>query len=164
MNEHRFIVLDQLSRNQLGEFATLTEAEACFLRFVDADATAVEHLEIWDDDEDIRLDAEPDRIRSEQLRKAAENPAIRQGENQAPIATASLDVSSTDPLEDEFEYVLLDRWSNNFLGEWHTFEEAEKTYLEYLSADPHGVERLELWHEDKRVHVDPAKISVVRVS
>ena len=62
---------------------------------------------------------------------------------------------------DEFEYVLFDRWSKNFLGRWHTYEEAEETYLEYIHADPHAVERLELWHEGERIDVDPEKISAV---
>ena len=60
----RYILLDQLSMNQLGEFDTFEEAEACFLRFVKADPTAAEHLEIWDDDEDVRLDVDPDKIGS----------------------------------------------------------------------------------------------------
>jgi hypothetical protein len=64
MSQYRFIVLDQLSRNELGHFATRPEAEACWLRFVDAEPTAVEHLEIWDDDEDVRLDVDLDAIRS----------------------------------------------------------------------------------------------------
>lgn len=64
MTRRRFIVLDQLSRNELGHFDTVAEAEACFLRFVRAEPTAVEHLEIWDDDEDIRLDIDPDKIRA----------------------------------------------------------------------------------------------------
>jgi len=62
MNECRYIVLDQLSRNQLGEYPTVEEAEACFLRFVKAEPSAVEHLEIWDDDEDIRLAIDPRKI------------------------------------------------------------------------------------------------------
>ena len=49
----------------------------------------------------------------------------------------------------------------NFLGEWHTYEEAEEAYPEYIRADPNAVERLELWHEDERIHVDPEKISAV---
>ena len=62
---------------------------------------------------------------------------------------------------EEFGSVLFDRWSRNFLGEWHTYEEAEETYPEYIRADPNAVERLELWHEDERIHVDPEKISAV---
>ena len=62
MNKYRFIVLDQLSRNQLGEFPTVDDAEACFLRFVKAEPSAVEHLEIWDDDEEIKLNVDPRKI------------------------------------------------------------------------------------------------------
>ena len=60
----RYILLDQASMNELGEFDTFAEAEACFLRFVKAEPTAVEHLEIWDDDEDVRLDVDPDKIQA----------------------------------------------------------------------------------------------------
>ena len=61
----------------------------------------------------------------------------------------------------EFAYVLLDRATANFLGEWDTYEAAEETYLEYIRADPEAIERLELWHEDERIHVDPEKIRAV---
>ena len=64
MNQHRFVILDQLSGNELGHFPTCAEAEACWLRFIDAEPTAVEHLEIWDYDEDVRLDVDPDKIRA----------------------------------------------------------------------------------------------------
>ena len=64
MNQHRFVILDQLSRNELGHFATRSEAEECWLRFIRAEPTAVEHLEIWDYDEEIRLDVDLDKIRS----------------------------------------------------------------------------------------------------
>lgn len=46
-------------------------------------------------------------------------------------------------------------------GEWHTYEEAEETYLLYIRAAPEAVGRLELWHDAERIHVDPAKISAV---
>lgn len=62
---------------------------------------------------------------------------------------------------DEFAYVLLDRKSRNFLGEWNSYEEAEETYLSYIRAAPEAVEDLELWNEDQRIHVDPEKISAV---
>ena len=62
MNRYRFIVFDQLSRNQLGQFATLEAAEECFLRFVRAEPSAVEHLEIWDDDKVIKLRVDPKKI------------------------------------------------------------------------------------------------------
>jgi hypothetical protein len=63
-SDGRYILLDQLSMNQLGEFDTVDEAEACFLRFVKAKPTAVQHLEIWDDDEDVRLDVDPEKIQA----------------------------------------------------------------------------------------------------
>ncbi|MCZ7588272.1 MAG: hypothetical protein M5U27_05285 [Gaiella sp.] len=69
------------------------------------------------------------------------------------------DVMTTD--NDEFEYVLLDRLSKNFLGEWHTYDEAEREYLAYIAEAPSDVDRLELWRDDKRIHVDPAKIAAV---
>lgn len=62
---------------------------------------------------------------------------------------------------EEFEYVLLDRLSSNFLGEWHTYDEAEKTYLEYIADAPSHVNRLELWFEDRRIHVDAERIRAV---
>jgi len=58
-------------------------------------------------------------------------------------------------------FILLDRASRNILGEWHTYEEAEETYPEVIRADPDAIERLELWHEDERIFVDPAKIDAV---
>lgn len=61
----------------------------------------------------------------------------------------------------DFEYVLLDRLSKNFLGEWHTYEEAETAYLEYLAEAPSHLDRLELWCDDERVQVDPEKIRAV---
>ena len=62
MNRYRFIISDRLSRNQLGEFPTLEAAEACFLRFVGAEPTTAEHLEIRDDDKGIKLRVDPDKI------------------------------------------------------------------------------------------------------
>jgi len=62
--EGRYILLDQASMNEFGELDTFAEAEACFLRFVRDEPSAVEHLEIWDDDDDIRLDVDPDKIQA----------------------------------------------------------------------------------------------------
>jgi hypothetical protein len=59
----RYVVLDQITRNQLGEFPTVEEAEACLLRFVDAAPSAAEHLEIWDDELDVRLQIDPATLR-----------------------------------------------------------------------------------------------------
>ena len=58
-------------------------------------------------------------------------------------------------------YVLLDRKSSNFLGEWSSYDEAEEAYLSYLRASPEAVADLELWHEGARIHVDDAKIRAV---
>jgi len=52
----------------------------------------------------------------------------------------------------------------NFLGEWHTYEEAETAYLEWIAAAPGAIEHLEFWHEDGRIHVDPEKIAAVTVA
>ena len=57
----RFVVLDQITRNQLGEFATVEEAEACLLRFIEADPSAVEHLEIWDDEKGVQIELDPEK-------------------------------------------------------------------------------------------------------
>ena len=62
MSEHRFIAFDRLSRNQLGEFATIDAAEECLLRFVRADSNAAGHLEIWDDEKDAILSVDPAKI------------------------------------------------------------------------------------------------------
>ena len=62
MGSNRFIVFDRLSRNQLGEFPTLEAAEECFLRFVRADRSAADHLEIWDDDKEIKLRVDPEKL------------------------------------------------------------------------------------------------------
>jgi len=35
-----------------------------WLRFIGAEPTAVEHLEIWDYDRYVRLDVDPDTVRS----------------------------------------------------------------------------------------------------
>jgi hypothetical protein len=56
-----YVLLDQLSMNQLGEFATFEEAEEVLLRYVAADARAAEHLEIWLEDD--RLPVDPDKLR-----------------------------------------------------------------------------------------------------
>lgn len=61
--ERRFILLDQASMNELGEFETFAEAEETLLRFVSADARAADSLEIWDDDLDTRLPVDADKIR-----------------------------------------------------------------------------------------------------
>ena len=63
MNELPYILLDQASMNQLGEFETYEEAEEVFFRFVRPSPSAAEHLEIWHEDgiEPIRVD--PEKLR-----------------------------------------------------------------------------------------------------
>ena len=63
MNEGRYILFDRASRNQLGEFDTLPEAEETLARFLAAAPEAVHHLEMWDDDEGIILDIDPATLR-----------------------------------------------------------------------------------------------------
>ena len=59
----------------------------------------------------------------------------------------------------EKPYVLLDRASRNFLGEFQTFEEAEAALLRYVEADATAADDLELWHEEStRLPVDPEKL------
>ena len=57
-------------------------------------------------------------------------------------------------------YLLLDRASRNFLGEFETFEKAEETLLRYVAADPSAAPDLEIWHEDgtEPIPVDPEKL------
>ncbi len=62
MSEHRFIVFDRLSRNQLGEFPSIDAAEECLLRFVRAEPGAAPHLEIWDDQRGEILGVDPAKI------------------------------------------------------------------------------------------------------
>jgi hypothetical protein len=63
MSDGRFILFDRASRNQLGEFDTLSEAEETLARFVAAAAEAVHDLEIWDDDEGVILEVDPAKLR-----------------------------------------------------------------------------------------------------
>jgi len=63
MSSGRYILLDQLSRNQLGEFDTLAEAEETLARFLAPATQAADHLEIWDDDEGIRIGVDPATLR-----------------------------------------------------------------------------------------------------
>ena len=63
--EVEYIVVDQITRNQLGEFATLEEAEECFFDFVRPHPPAAEHIEIWRDDgkNAEQLVVDPEKIR-----------------------------------------------------------------------------------------------------
>jgi len=63
MSEGRYILFDQASRNQLGEFDTLAEAEETLARFLAAAPQAADDLEIWDDDEGVKVDVDPAKLR-----------------------------------------------------------------------------------------------------
>jgi hypothetical protein len=63
MSSGRFIVLDQASMNQLGEFDTLAEAKETLARFLAHAPEAAGDLEIWDDDEDLRIEIDPATLR-----------------------------------------------------------------------------------------------------
>ncbi len=61
MGEKPYVLLDRASRNFLGEFETLGEAEAALLRFVRADASAADDLELWHDDRE-RVPVDPEKL------------------------------------------------------------------------------------------------------
>ena len=63
MTSGRYILLDQLSRNQLGEFDTLAEAEEARARWVAAAPQAADDLEIWDDKKGVRIEVDPAKLR-----------------------------------------------------------------------------------------------------
>ncbi|HLE98695.1 MAG TPA: hypothetical protein VI409_13380 [Gaiellaceae bacterium] len=63
MSKGRYILLDQASRNELGEFDTLAEAEETLARFLGAAPEAHDDLEIWDDDEGVRVEVDPAKLR-----------------------------------------------------------------------------------------------------
>ena len=60
-----YVVFDQLTMNQLGEFATFEEAEECFFRFVGPHPPAAEHILIWRNDgkDIVRVEVDPEKIR-----------------------------------------------------------------------------------------------------
>lgn len=62
MNELPYILLDQLSMNQLGEFDTYEEAEEVFFRFVRAEPSAAEHLEIWHEGGTAPIPVDPEKL------------------------------------------------------------------------------------------------------
>jgi len=49
--------------NQLGEFDTLAEAKETRARFLAHAPEAAADLEIWDDDEDERIELDPETLR-----------------------------------------------------------------------------------------------------
>jgi hypothetical protein len=63
MSEGRYILFDRASRNQLGEFDMLPEAEEALARFVAAAPEGVLDLEIWDDDKGAILQIDPAKLR-----------------------------------------------------------------------------------------------------
>ena len=63
MSSGRYILLDQASMNQLGEFDTLAEAKETLARFLFHTPEAADDLEIWDDDEDVRIEIDPATLR-----------------------------------------------------------------------------------------------------
>ncbi|MEI7761545.1 MAG: hypothetical protein WCJ67_12440 [Thermoleophilia bacterium] len=57
MNDDPFILLDRASRNILGEFESLKDAQTDRLDWVGAEPDAAESLEIWHGD--VRIPADP---------------------------------------------------------------------------------------------------------
>lgn len=58
MTKRDVVLFDRLSRNQLGEFETVDEALDALRRYVGADSSAVEHLEVWDGGAQVAIDPE----------------------------------------------------------------------------------------------------------
>ena len=65
--EPEYVLLDRLTRNQLGEFDTYEEAEEAYFDFVGPHPPAAEHIEIWRED-----GTEPIPVAAEKIRRAAE--------------------------------------------------------------------------------------------
>lgn len=63
MSKGRYTLLDRASRNFLGEFDTLAEAEETLARFLLHAPEAATDLEIWDDDEGVRVEVDPGTLR-----------------------------------------------------------------------------------------------------
>lgn len=63
MSKDRYIILDQASMNEIGHFDTLSEAEEALARFLEAAPQAADDLEIWDDDEGVRIEVDPAKLR-----------------------------------------------------------------------------------------------------
>ncbi len=63
----------------------------------------------------------------------------------------------------EQPYLLLDRETKNFLGEFATFEEAEEAFFRFVGASRSAAEHLEIWREDgtEPIPVDPEKLRAV---
>lgn len=65
MSEQPYVLLDRKTRNFLGWFDTLEEAEEAFFDFVRPHPPAAEHIEIWRNDgkNAERLVLDPEKIR-----------------------------------------------------------------------------------------------------
>lgn len=63
MTKYRYTLLDRASRNFLGWFATLAEAEETLARFLAHAPEAADDLEIWDDKEGVRIEVDPAKLR-----------------------------------------------------------------------------------------------------
>ncbi len=63
MTRLRYTLIDQGSLNELGHFDTLDEAVRARARFVTAAPDADGDLEIWDEDEDVRVAHDSENVR-----------------------------------------------------------------------------------------------------
>ena len=63
MSHLRYTLIDQASMNELGHFDTLAEAIEARRRFVAAAPEAAVDLDIWDEDEDVLVEIEPEQRR-----------------------------------------------------------------------------------------------------
>ena len=63
MSDERYTLIDQASRNELGHFDSLAEAEETLARFLAHAPQAAGDLEIWDEDEDVRIEVDPATLR-----------------------------------------------------------------------------------------------------
>ncbi len=63
MSKFRYALLDQASLNELGHFDALAEAVESRARFVAAAPEAADDLEIWDQEDDVLVELEPERRR-----------------------------------------------------------------------------------------------------
>jgi len=63
MSKNKYTLLDRASRNFLGWFDTLAEAEETRDRFVAAAPQAADDLEIWDDHKGVQIELGTDKRR-----------------------------------------------------------------------------------------------------
>lgn len=63
MTDRPYVLVDQETMNQLGEFETFEEAEEVFFRYVRPSPSAAEHLEIWHEDGTEPIPVDPDKLR-----------------------------------------------------------------------------------------------------